>query len=87
MSPTPSSTAPTRSCSPRDQSASTRTSYVHDGSIVDYTEEMGLERMPKLPKKKDMSIGEAVTKESVDVAKALKASYLIAFSETGLSAG
>jgi pyruvate kinase len=54
--------------------------------IVDYTEEMGLERLPKLPKKKDMSIGEAVTKESVDVAKALRASYLIAFSETGLSA-
>jgi pyruvate kinase len=54
--------------------------------IVDYTEEMGLERLPKLPKRKDMSVGEAVTKEAVDVAKALKASYLIAFSETGLSA-
>ena len=40
--------------------------------IVDYTEEMGLERLPKLPKKKDMSVGEAVTKESVDVAKALE---------------
>jgi pyruvate kinase len=54
--------------------------------IVGYAEENGLERLPKLAKKKDMNVAEAVTKEAVDVAKTLKASYLIAFSETGTSA-
>ena len=54
--------------------------------IVDYTEEKGLERMPKLPKKKEMTVGEAVTKEGVDVARSLRANFLIAFSETGVSA-
>lgn len=55
-------------------------------SIVDYAEENGLERLPRLAKKKDLGVGEAVTKEAVDVAKALKASYLVAFSETGVTA-
>jgi pyruvate kinase len=54
--------------------------------IVDYTEEKGLERLPKLPKKKDVGIGEAVTKAAVDVAKTVGASYLAAFSETGSTA-
>jgi pyruvate kinase len=55
-------------------------------SIVDYTEEQGLERLPKLPKKKDIGVGEAITKEAVDVAKAVRASYLIGFTETGVTA-
>ncbi len=55
-------------------------------SIVDYTEENGLERLPKLPKRKDVSVAEAITKEAVDVAKTIGASYLIAFTETGQSA-
>jgi pyruvate kinase len=55
-------------------------------SIVDYAEENGLERLPSLPKKKDLGVGEAVTKEAVDVAKSLKADYLVAFSETGVTA-
>jgi len=54
--------------------------------IVDYTEENGLERLPKLPKRKDLSVGEAVTKQAVDVARDIKASYLVAFTETGQSA-
>jgi pyruvate kinase len=55
-------------------------------AIVEYTEEQGLERLPKLAKKKDIGIGEAITKEAVDVAKAVKASYLIGFTETGVTA-
>ncbi len=55
-------------------------------SIVAYTEENGLERVPRLPKKKDPSIGEAITKAGVDVAKTLHASFLTAFSETGATA-
>jgi pyruvate kinase len=54
--------------------------------IVDYTEEQGLERLPKLPKKKVVGVAEAITKESVDVAKTIGASYLVAFTETGQSA-
>jgi pyruvate kinase len=54
--------------------------------IVAYTEENGLERLPKLPKRKDLSVAEAITKEAVDVAKTVGASYLIAFTETGQSA-
>ena len=55
--------------------------------IVDYAEEQGLERLPKLTlKKKDVGVGEAVTKAAVDVAKAAGASYLTAFSETGRTA-
>jgi pyruvate kinase len=55
-------------------------------SIVDYTEENGLERLPKLPKRKEVSVAEAVTKEAVDLAKTIRASYLVAFTETGQSA-
>jgi pyruvate kinase len=55
-------------------------------SIVDYTEENGLERLPKLPKRKNVSVAEAITKEAVDVAKTIGASYLVAFTETGQSA-
>ncbi len=55
-------------------------------SIVSYTEDNGLERMPKLPKKKELRVGEAVTKSAVDVAKSLKADYLAAFTETGVTA-
>ncbi len=55
-------------------------------SIVDYTEENGLERLPKLPKRKDVTVAEAITKEAVDVAKTIRANYLIAFTETGQSA-
>ncbi|MGB8019721.1 MAG: pyruvate kinase [Candidatus Nanopelagicales bacterium] len=54
--------------------------------IVDYTEEKGLERLPSLPKKKKPQVGEAVTKAGVDVANALGASYLTAFSESGTTA-
>ena len=55
-------------------------------AIVSYTEEHGLERMPKLAKKRDLGIGEAVTKSAVDVAKAVGADYLAAFTETGVTA-
>jgi pyruvate kinase len=55
-------------------------------SIVNYAEENGLERLPKLPKRKGPTVAEALTKESVDVAKAIGASYLIAFTETGQTA-
>ncbi len=55
-------------------------------NIVDYTEENGLERLPKLPKRKELTVAEAITKESVDVAKTIRASYLIAFTETGHTA-
>jgi pyruvate kinase len=54
--------------------------------IVDFTEENGLERLPKLPKKKDMDTADAVTKAAVDVAKNLKAQWLTAFTETGRTA-
>lgn len=54
--------------------------------IVDYAEENGLERLPRLPKRKDLTVAEAITKESVDVAKTIGASYLIAFTETGQTA-
>jgi pyruvate kinase len=54
--------------------------------IVDYTEENGLERLPKLPKRKNLSVAEAITKEAVDVAKTIDASHLVAFTETGQSA-
>ena len=55
-------------------------------AIVAYTEENGLERLPKLSKKREMGVGEAVIKEGVDLAKSTGASYLIAFTETGQSA-
>ncbi len=55
-------------------------------NIVQYTEEHGLERLPKLAKPKNPTIAEAVTRESVDVAKAIGATYLIAFTETGRTA-
>ncbi len=52
-------------------------------SIVDYTEEHGLDRLPRLPKRKDKGVGFAVTKAGVDVAKTVDAAFLVAFSETG----
>ncbi len=55
-------------------------------AIVSYTEEHGLERMPKLPKKRELRVGEAITKAAVDVAKSLRADYLAAFTETGVTA-
>jgi pyruvate kinase len=55
-------------------------------SIVDYTEENGLERLPKLPKRKDLDVAEAIAKEAVDVAKTIGARHLVAFTETGRSA-
>jgi pyruvate kinase len=54
--------------------------------IVSYTEEEGLERLPKLPRSKNPTIAQAITRESVDVAKAVGATYLIAFTETGATA-
>jgi pyruvate kinase len=54
--------------------------------IVSFTEENGLERLPKLPKRKELTVAEAITKESVDVAKTIGASYLVAFTETGRTA-
>ena len=39
--------------------------------IVSYTEEEGLERLPKLPRSKNPTIAQAITRESVDVAKAV----------------
>jgi pyruvate kinase len=56
------------------------------GAIVDYTEEHGLERLPKLPKKSSPGVGYAVTKAAVDIGKAIGAGHLIAFTETGLTA-
>ena len=55
-------------------------------SIVDYAEENGLERLPKLPKRKDLPVGAIVTKTGVDLAKSLDANYLIVFTETGSAA-
>jgi pyruvate kinase len=54
--------------------------------IVNFTEENGLERLPKLAKKKDMTTADATTKAAVDVAKNLKAQWLTAFTETGRTA-
>jgi pyruvate kinase len=55
-------------------------------SIVDYAEENGLERLPKLPKRKDPTVAVAITKGAVDLARSIGASYLVAFTETGHSA-
>jgi pyruvate kinase len=55
-------------------------------SIVQYAEENGLERMPKLPKKKYLTIGEAVTKSAVDLARRTDASFIASFTETGRTA-
>jgi pyruvate kinase len=55
-------------------------------SIVDYAEENGLERLPRLPKRKDPTVAVAITKGAVDLAKSIGASYLVAFTETGTSA-
>jgi pyruvate kinase len=55
-------------------------------SIVDYAEENGLERLPRLPKRKDPTVAVAITKGAVDLAKSIGASYLVAFTETGHSA-
>ncbi len=54
--------------------------------IVNYTEEQALDRLPKLPKKREIGIAEAVTKAAVDVAKSLGVNYLLAFSESGTTA-
>ena len=54
--------------------------------IVAYTEENGLERLPKLPKKKDMTTADATTKAAADLAKNVKADWLTAFTETGRTA-
>ena len=54
--------------------------------IVSYTEEEGLERLPRLPKSKNPTVAQAITRGSVDVAKAVGATYLIAFTETGATA-
>jgi pyruvate kinase len=55
-------------------------------NIVQYAEENGLERMPKLPKKKYLTIGEAVTKSAVDLARRTDASFIASFTETGRTA-
>jgi len=55
-------------------------------SIVSFAEENGLERMPRLPKQKVMSISEAVTKSAVDLARRTDANYIAIFTETGRSA-
>jgi pyruvate kinase len=55
-------------------------------SIVDYAEENGLERLPRLAKRKDPTVAVAITKGAVDLAKSIGASYLVAFTETGTSA-
>jgi pyruvate kinase len=55
-------------------------------SIVSYAEEHGLERLPKLPKKKRQTVAGAVTRSATDVAGWLDANYLAAFSETGRTA-
>ncbi len=54
--------------------------------IVDYTEEQGLERVPKLAKRKDPSTADATIKAASDLAKNLKADWLTTFTETGRSA-
>ncbi len=55
--------------------------------IVAYAEEMHLEKLPKLPKKKvKEGAPEAVTAAGVEVAKAVRADYLVAFTESGRSA-
>jgi pyruvate kinase len=55
-------------------------------NIVSYAEENGLERLPKLPKKKRQTVAGAVTRSATDVANWLDAQYLAAFSETGRTA-
>jgi pyruvate kinase len=54
--------------------------------IVAYSEDHGLERLPKLAKKKDMTTADATTKAAVDLAKNVKAAWLTAFTETGRTA-
>jgi pyruvate kinase len=54
--------------------------------IVEFTEDNGLERLPKLPKKPNPATSAAVTKAAVDVAKTLGIPWLTAFTETGRTA-
>jgi pyruvate kinase len=55
-------------------------------AIVSYAEENGLERMPRLPKKKGLTVSEAVTRSGVDLARRTDASYIAIFTETGRTA-
>jgi pyruvate kinase len=54
--------------------------------IVAFTEANGLERLPKLTKKKDPTTSVAVTRAAVDVARNLGVQWLTAFTETGRTA-
>jgi pyruvate kinase len=54
--------------------------------IIEHVETEALDRLPVLGRDPLGSTAKALTHAAVDVAKALSASHLIAFTETGLSA-